>query len=81
MTTKVIQVKAFSEVPALVKETAMKEIENGTEVSEVLKRIAILKVLLLADEGWQGGLNPESRKRAWRLAAEVGILLMEKDCD
>jgi hypothetical protein len=57
------------------KDTAVAAIEK-VNAHQALKLVAELKVILLADEG--GGLNEQSRTRAWRMVHEIGQLLIKE---
>ena len=72
---KIVPLTASQEI----KEQAVADIASATDVSEIKKLVAELKVMLLADIGYKGGLSAENRTRAWKLAAEIGKLLLRDE--
>jgi hypothetical protein len=53
---------------------------GGSDVDPVHKLIAMLKVELLADYDMPNheGLSEESRKRAWRMVADLGLIIVKR---
>jgi hypothetical protein len=45
---------------------------------EAIKLVAELKVALLADADADGGLTQSSRERAWRMANDLGKILLKR---
>jgi hypothetical protein len=54
---------------------------TNEDIREIMELVAALKIILLADEGWDGGLSETSRKRAWGLARDAGFILLRAGVD
>jgi hypothetical protein len=62
------------------KDKALADLESDVPASDfdqMLTLIAELKVMLIADDGAQGGLNAENRARAWCIVRDLGKLLLK----
>lgn len=54
---------------------------DDDDIRACMEIVAALKVMLLADDDCNGGLNETSRKRAWRMARDLGFILLKAKVD
>jgi hypothetical protein len=63
------------------KDEALRQLESiddeGSIAMKIAKLAVELKVVLLADVDFGGGLNPDNRRRAWDMVNEICKLVRE----